>query len=189
MPELICAPTSVPALAAKQATRTVPIVVGTATDVVGLGLVTRLPHPRGNVTGALNRIDSLTPKRDQLLREIPPGVRRLVLLGDPAQSSFDADRKSLLPLASALGMTLLVREASNPVESYASVGKLIAQNVDVCRCQLHAIELDRMVGAFRPESVWRHSRLFARKPPLTTAARYNHQFPVDGIAAPLNGGH
>ena len=73
-PELIYAPPQVAAIAAKQATQTIPIVFGTGANPVWSGLVTSLARPGGNVTGTttFQSIDSLAPKRVEILREILP---------------------------------------------------------------------------------------------------------------------
>jgi putative ABC transport system substrate-binding protein len=76
-PELIYAPPTASAVAAKQATQTIPIVFGAVSDPVGVGLVNSLGRPGGNVTGLSNMGASLVPKRVELLREILPGVKRL----------------------------------------------------------------------------------------------------------------
>ena len=130
-PELIYAPPQVAAMAARQATRTIPIVFGAGADPVGAGLVSSLARPGGDVTGVVNVIDSLAPKRLELLREILPGAKRLGLLGDPTSPIFTIDRNALAPVATTLGMTIIVGEASNPVEFDAAVTKLIGQGVDV----------------------------------------------------------
>jgi putative ABC transport system substrate-binding protein len=129
-PELIYAPPQIAALAAKQATQTIPIVFGTGPDPVRSALVTSLARPGGNVTGAVQSADSLAPKRVELLREILPGVRRLGLIGDPADPRFAGDRDALVPAASALGMTVVLGEVSNESELDATVGKLIASRVE-----------------------------------------------------------
>jgi putative ABC transport system substrate-binding protein len=70
------------ALAAKQATPTIPIVFATAGDPVGTGLVASLARPGGNVTGlSVVQVD-LGGKRLELLREILPGLRRLAVIGN-----------------------------------------------------------------------------------------------------------
>ena len=130
-PELIYAPPLVAAVAARQATRTIPIVFATGTDPVGAGLVSSLARPGGNATGTVGVVDSLGPKRVELLREILPGAKRLGLLGDPASPIFTLDRNALAPVSIALGMTIILGEASNPIEFDAAVAKLIGQGVDV----------------------------------------------------------
>ena len=67
-------------VAAKQATSTIPIVVGGAGDLVGEGLVASLARPGGNVTGFTNVDPDLSAKRLQLLREALPKVSRVAVL-------------------------------------------------------------------------------------------------------------
>jgi putative ABC transport system substrate-binding protein len=68
--------------AAKNATRTIPIVMATAGDPVATGLVASLARPGGNVTGNSIITIDLASKRMQLLHELKPGAQRLGLLGD-----------------------------------------------------------------------------------------------------------
>jgi putative ABC transport system substrate-binding protein len=67
-------------LAAKQATSTVPIIVGTAGDLVGEGLVDSLARPGGNITGFTSIQPDLSAKRLQLLKEALPKVSRVAVL-------------------------------------------------------------------------------------------------------------
>src|SRR6266567_3879987 len=106
-PELIYAPPMLAALAAKQATGTIPIVFGTGTDPVGNGLVASLAHPGGNVTGVVALLESLVPKRLELLREILPGAKRVGLLSDPSEPLSTANGTSHAPAATALGLTIV----------------------------------------------------------------------------------
>ena len=130
-PELIYAPPQVAAMAVSRATRTIPIVFAAGSDPVGAGLVSSLARPGGNATGIIGVVDSLAPKRVELLREILPGAKRIGLLGDPTVPYWTLDRNALAPVATALGLMIVVGEASNPVEFDAAVAKLIAQSVDV----------------------------------------------------------
>jgi putative tryptophan/tyrosine transport system substrate-binding protein len=72
------------ALAAKQATAAVPIVLALAGDPVSAGLVASLARPGGNVTGLSSQSTDLTGKRLALLREVVPGLRRLAIMGNVA---------------------------------------------------------------------------------------------------------
>src|SRR5215831_1448113 len=68
------------ALAAKQATKTIPIVMTVAGDAVGTGLVASLARPGGNVTGSTTIVQELEGKRLELLKEIVPRLSRLAIL-------------------------------------------------------------------------------------------------------------
>ena len=70
--------------AAKQATSTIPIVVGGAGDLVGSGLVASLARPGGNVTGSTDIAPDLSGKRLELLKEAIPKARRVAVLGGPS---------------------------------------------------------------------------------------------------------
>jgi putative tryptophan/tyrosine transport system substrate-binding protein len=75
--DLIVASTTPAAIAAKQATATIPIVFATVNDPVSTGVVASLARPGGNLTGLSNQLGDTASKRLELLREIVPGLRRL----------------------------------------------------------------------------------------------------------------
>ncbi len=79
------------ALAAKQATKTIPIVMASAADPVGSGLVASLARPGGNVTGLSGATAELAAKNLELLREILPSAGRIAVLAnaaDPFSKTF-----------------------------------------------------------------------------------------------------
>ena len=129
-PEVIYAPPQPSAIAAKQATQTIPIVFGVVPDPVGMGLVTSLAHPGGNVTGISNIGPSLAPKRLELLREFFPTVKRLGLLGDPTDPGTKVEQEALASPAASLGLTIIVAEAAHPDDFDAAIARLIAERVD-----------------------------------------------------------
>jgi putative ABC transport system substrate-binding protein len=75
------------ARAAATATKTIPIVFGTATDPVANGLVASLAKPGGNVTGFVLSYQDLAGKRLQFLKEMVPAVRRVAVLWDAASGT------------------------------------------------------------------------------------------------------
>jgi len=81
--DVIVAPTTVAALAAKQATRTLPVVFPVAADPVTSGLVTSLARPGGNVTGLTNLAPELVGKGLEQLKQAVPGVSRVAVLWQP----------------------------------------------------------------------------------------------------------
>ena len=129
-PDLIYAPPQSAAVAAKRATSVIPIVFATGTDPVGTGHVMRLARPGGNATGVISVIDSLAPKRLELLLEVVPSVKRLGLIGNPDDPRTKLDRIALERVTSALGVTLIVAEASSPAGFDAAVASLIRQRVN-----------------------------------------------------------
>src|SRR5262249_13339648 len=85
------------ALAAKQATSTIPIVFVGVSDPVGIGLVASFAQPGGNVTGLSNQQGHLAGKRLELLHAVVPGFRRLAILANtdnPASISEIDDVKT-----------------------------------------------------------------------------------------------
>jgi putative ABC transport system substrate-binding protein len=92
-------------LAAKDATKTIPIVmVGAGIDPVEAGLVESLARPGGNVTGITNLTRELGGKRLELFKEAVPKVARVAVLYDPAIPGTSREVKEDLPVAArALG--------------------------------------------------------------------------------------
>jgi putative ABC transport system substrate-binding protein len=105
--DIIVAGTTPAALAAKNATATIPIVMAAtgAGDPVELGLVASLMRPGGNITGLILQTHELAGKRLELLKEAAPGVSRVALLWSPTHA-----HKTLVKeheaAARALGMRL-----------------------------------------------------------------------------------
>jgi putative ABC transport system substrate-binding protein len=114
--------------AAKNATKTIPIVIGGGgSDPVEAGLVQSLAHPGGNVTGITNLSRVLGGKRLQLLKEAVPKVARVAVLYDPALWGSELDVKEVLPVsARALGLTIQpweVRDANGFDKVFAALNK------------------------------------------------------------------
>ena len=130
-PDVIYAPPQPAAVAAHAATRTIAIVFATGSDPVGAGLVASLARPGGNVTGVVTIADSLGPKRVELVREALPAARRLGYLGDRRDARANLDLAAIRPVADALGLRLLVAEASSASQLDAAVARLLAQEVEV----------------------------------------------------------
>ena len=102
-----------PALAAKDATTTIPIVFATAGDPVALGLVASLNRPGGNITGVATLTVELGPKQLEVLRELVPTATIIALLVNPTNAT-NAERLSrdLQAAARTLGLQLHVLHAS-----------------------------------------------------------------------------
>jgi putative ABC transport system substrate-binding protein len=114
-------------LAAKNATKTIPIVMsGAGPDPVEAGFVESLARPGGNVTGVTNLSRELGGKRLELLKEAVPKVVRVAVLYDPTVQSV-IEVKEVLPVAArALGLTIQhweVRAADDFDRVFAALNK------------------------------------------------------------------
>ena len=103
-PDLIAVSGTVAVLAAKRATRTIPIVMLAQGDPVGIGAVPSLAHPAGNVTGVSFLSSDLAPKRLQLSMECIPGLRRVAIISDRNNSNSQAEAHATLDTAETFGL-------------------------------------------------------------------------------------
>src|SRR5215468_1737411 len=82
------------AVAAKQATREIPIVMAETGDPIGTGLVASLPQPGGNVTGIAAVTAELAGKSIQLIRDMLPSARRVTALANATDPRFRGNKRS-----------------------------------------------------------------------------------------------
>jgi putative ABC transport system substrate-binding protein len=112
--DVIVAPTTPSALAAKRATRTLPIVFFGSADPVTSGLVTSLARPGGNVTGLSGLAPELVGKGLELLTQAVPGASLVAVLWQPGAAGERTERdvlKGAEVAARALGVRLQIVEA------------------------------------------------------------------------------
>jgi putative ABC transport system substrate-binding protein len=112
------------ALAAKQATSTIPVIFSAADDPVGLGLVASFNRPGGNVTGMSLFNSRLGSKRLAILHELIPSAKSIAYLSNPANPSAQLERTDVEGAAKALGVELHVLDASSDKELEAAFAKL-----------------------------------------------------------------
>jgi len=105
-PDVIVAPYTPPALAAKRATSMIPIVFAGVADAVGAGLITNLGRPGGNITGLTSTGAELGGKRLELLKQVISKASRVAVLYNPADQSNVLVLKQLQESAPNLGLTL-----------------------------------------------------------------------------------
>jgi len=111
------------ALAAKEATRTIPIVFGSGSDPVQVGLVASLNRPGGNVTGVTQISRELLGKRLELIRELLPRATAIGFLVNPDNPNTDSSVQELETLARAGGWRLQIA----PVHNEAELGAAFAR--------------------------------------------------------------
>ena len=114
--DLIFAPNSTSVEPARRATSTIPIVFAAHADPVGLGHVSSLARPGGNITGLSQLLTELSAKELELLKETVPGVSRVAVLRNPTTPSHTPALKAVEDAARTLGLQLQVLEAGNPDE-------------------------------------------------------------------------
>ena len=138
------------AIAAKQATKTVPIVFAAVIDPVADGLVTTLARPEGNVTGVCTLSPELVGKRLEHLKQVVPGVTRVAVLWQPGAVP-ERTEKDMLKQADAAARTLGVRlqfvEARGPADfdrAFSDMSRARAGALNVWGNQLFFTERRRL---------------------------------------------
>jgi len=123
---------AVPAIAAKAATTTIPIVFTVPEDPVRLGLVASLARPGGNATGINFFASELVEKRLGLLRELVPNAVRVAVLVNPADASnTEATVKGVETVAHAMALQVQFFRASTNGEIQAAFERLARERPDV----------------------------------------------------------
>ena len=112
--DLIIVNTTPAAIAVKKATATIPIVIPTAIDPVGAGLISSLAHPGGNITGSTILSAELSGKRLELLKEVIPGLSRMAVLWNGANPANALAWRQTQDAAHALGVTLQPHAVQGP---------------------------------------------------------------------------
>lgn len=128
--DLIVASPTPSAQAAKDATRTIPIVGLSLTEPVAVGLVPSLARPGGNVTGLTYGADTdIFGKQLQLLKEAVPNIRRVAVLAHPASGgpTYRLRMESVKSAARSLGLQLQVLEVREPSDFDAAFAAMVKE--------------------------------------------------------------
>jgi putative ABC transport system substrate-binding protein len=127
---VIVAATAPPALAAKAATATIPIVFFVPDDPVKLGLVASISRPGGNATGVNFLFTELGAKQLGLLHELVPKAARLGLLVNPSNANAEAVTRDVTAAALTIGMQIDVVQASDSRGIEAAFATLVRNRAD-----------------------------------------------------------
>jgi putative tryptophan/tyrosine transport system substrate-binding protein len=117
------------ALAAKAASRTIPIVFLSGSDPIGSGLVSSINRPTANVTGIAFMFTRLGAKRLELLRELIPGIGSIAALINPTNPNSGVQLNDLQTAAHGLGLQLLSAGASDEQEIESAFSTLAQKQI------------------------------------------------------------
>jgi putative ABC transport system substrate-binding protein len=157
------------AVAAKDATKTIPIVAALLDDPVGLGLIKSDARPGGNVTGLLTSLPGLPAKQLELARDLIPGATRIGLLVNPTNVSDLNQRGEMETAAAAMAVTLIPVETRTPEDLDPVFPALARERVDVV-------------------IVLRDPLFFTRRRTLTAAALASRLPTIYGFREPVDDG-
>ena len=130
-PSVILAPASGPAVAAKRATATIPIVSPALADAVHLGLVGSVSRPGGNVTGITPYVEGLPAKQMELAREVVPDAARIGILANLSDPKAPPQLQELEAAGRELGVTVVVADARTPDDLDSAFRTLADHRIDV----------------------------------------------------------
>jgi putative ABC transport system substrate-binding protein len=126
---IVASPTP-PAVVAKAATATIPIIFGVTDDPVRLGLVTSLARPDGNATGVYFFLSDLAAKQLGLLHELVPAAARIALLINPDNANAEGVMREMTVAASSIGVQIEVMRASDSAAIDAAFAALVRNKAD-----------------------------------------------------------
>ncbi len=127
--DLIFAVGTPPALAARKATTTIPILFYAA-DPIGTGLARSLAHPGGNATGIASLAEELSSKRLEILTEAAPHAKRIGVLANTGNPATRRQLDAMEPAAKALGVSLSVSPVANAAQLTRALATFTRKRVD-----------------------------------------------------------
>jgi putative ABC transport system substrate-binding protein len=134
------------ALAAKAATTTIPIVFVVGADPVKLGLVASLARPGANLTGVNFFAFELVAKRLELLRQVVPGIKRVAVLINPADTAIaETTAREVESAARLLGLQVRILNTSTSREINEAFASFARERPDALLVSTGAFFYDRRV--------------------------------------------
>lgn len=150
-----------PALVAKNATRTVPVVAAGVDNPLDMGLVATMARPGGNITGISSWGGELVAKRLQIMRELVPTARRFGILFNPNAGVTRAGMDSgIVTWERTLGTPIRAYEARGPGDFEGVFAELARDGVDGlvvladANTYTHRVRLNELCLRRRMPSVW-----------------------------------
>ena len=119
-----------PAMLAKEATKTLPIVAIAIDDPVEMGLVANIARPGGNITGISAAFFGLLAKRLQLLKDIVPAGRRFAVVFNPITASPKSLADSVPTWEAGLGVAVSLVEVRGPDDFAAAFESMVKERVN-----------------------------------------------------------
>ena len=143
---VIATPGTTPALVAKAATATIPIVFGVGEDPVQLGLVASLGRPGGNATGINFFANEVVAKRLRLLRDLVPKVVRVAVVVNPANASVAATTiRDVQKAAPTIGLQIQIHNAATIGEIESAFATFAGERPDALFVAADAFLVSRRV--------------------------------------------
>jgi putative tryptophan/tyrosine transport system substrate-binding protein len=196
-PEVLVVSVTEAAIAARNATRTIPIVMVNVPDPVAAGLVRSLSRPGGNVTGLSRQGRDVVAKSMQLLKETLPQAARFGVLGsttNPLNTAMVADAAEA---AIALGVQLKIAEIGTPAEIEGALATMQVERVSAVlmlggsvfylqRTQIAALALKKRLPAMSQNREFVEAGGLLSYAPSTIANYRRAAFFVDRILRGVN---
>src|SRR3974390_1862269 len=128
--DVIFASSSIFVEAARQATKTIPIVFANHADPVGLGHVASLARPSGNITGLSMMLTELTGKQLEIAKEAMPHARQIGVLWNPPTPSHTLALEALKAHGESLGVELQMVPLRTVEEFDSAFAKMVGDGAD-----------------------------------------------------------
>lgn len=129
-PDVLIAIGPRPAMLAKDATRTLPIVAGPVDDPVQMGLAESYARPGRNITGTSGAYEGILSRRLQLLKDLVPGARRVGILMNPFTATRAGIEKAVEEERRQLGLAIVVFEARGPEDFDTALAAMARERLD-----------------------------------------------------------